>query len=280
MDFDTHARLHEEGLISDLQLRDFQVQLDTAQEELEAAQTKTRIVEESGIPLGSEISTTQRVNVVSPMDGVIIKKNVEIGQTVMSGVSSFNEGTIIYTVADLGAMLIKAAINEVDIGRIRLDMPVVVSVDAFPYRRFEGKITHISPAARLQEKIKVFDVEVGLAEQVADFRAGMTANIDVKGERVESTLAVPVEGIFKKDDRNVVYVLRSPFAEPKEGDRSPRKTRSGKYDVSEVWQQFFEEREVKVGLAGLEKAQVLEGMTEGIQVALEDPTRPREIEDD
>jgi hypothetical protein len=183
-------------------------------------------------------------------------------------------------VADLGTMLIKAAINEVDIGRVRLEMPVVITVDAFPYRDFSGKVTHISPGARLKEKIKVFDVEVTLEEQVADFRAGMTANIDVRGDQVQAALAVPVEAIFKKDDREVVYVLKKTFDPPGAGERKPRKLRSGKVDVSDVWQRFFEERRVKVGLASLERAQIVEGIDEGIELALEDPTRPRQVEED
>src|SRR6185436_20571672 len=106
-------------------------------------------------------------------------------------------------------------INEVDIGRVRLAMPVGITVDAFPYRRFDGSVTHISPAARLKEKIKVFDIEVTLKEQIPDFRAGMTANIEVKGDKVAKALAVPVEGIFKKNDHDVVYVLKSAFDSPK-----------------------------------------------------------------
>jgi len=279
-DLETNTRLHEEGYVSDQGLKDFQVKFDTALESLEAARAKNRIVEESGIPLSGQISTTQRVNIVSPMDGYVIKKNVEVGQTVTSGVSSFNEGTMIYTVADLGSMLIKAAINEVDVGRVRLQMPVVITVDAFPYRRFEGTVTHISPAARLKEKIKVFDIEVTLREQVPDFRAGMTANIDVRGDKVEKALAVPVEAIFKKNEREIVYVVKKEFSPPQEGERKPRKLNSGKYDVSDAWQRFFEEREVKVGLASLERVQILGGIEEGVQLALEDPTRPRQVEED
>jgi HlyD family secretion protein len=214
------------------------------------------------------------------MEGFVIKKNVEIGQTVMSGLSSFNEGTVIYTVADLHSMLIKAAINEVDIGKVRLDMPVVITVDAFPYRRFDGTLSHISPAARLKDKIKVFDVEVTLKEQVPDFRAGMTANIEIRGDKVAKALSVPSEGVFKKNDREIVYILRKSFDEPKEGERKPRKTRAGKYDISDVWKRFFEEREVKVGLASLERVQILGGLESGVEIALEDPTRPRQIEEE
>jgi RND family efflux transporter MFP subunit len=279
-DLETNTRLREEGYLSDQDLKDFRVKFETAMEDLDAAKTKSRIVVESGIPIEGQISTLQRVNIVAPMDGHVIKKNVEIGQTVTSGVSSFNEGTVIYTVADVGSMLIKASINEVDIGRVRLSMPVVITVDAFPYRRFEGTVTHISPAARLKEKVKVFDVEITLKDQVADFRAGMTANIEVRGEKVEKALSVPVEAIFKKNDRDVVYVVKGTFDEPKEGEKKPRKAKSGKLDVSDTWQRFFEERPVKVGLASLEKAQVLDGVTEGVEIALEDPTRPRQVDED
>ena len=176
-------------------------------------------------------------------------------------------------------MLIKASINEVDIGRVRLDMPVVITVDAFPYRRFDGKVTHISPAARLKEKVKVFDVEVTLKEQVPEFRAGMTANIEVRGDKVSSVLGVPVEAIFKKKDHEVVYALKKTFDAGKPGEKEPKKTRAGKLDVSDVWKRFFEEKEVKVGLVSLEKAQVVEGLTEGIDLALEDPTKPRQVDE-
>ena len=279
-DLETNERLHREGYVSDQGLKDIRFKADTALESLDSAKVKMRIVEESGIPLGGEISTTQRANLVSPMDGFVIKKNVEIGQTVTSGMSSFNEGTVIYTVADLGSMLIKASVNEVDIGRVRQTMPVVITVDAFPFRRFDGTVTHISPAARLKEKIKVFDIEVTLGSQVPEFRAGMTANIEVRGDRVDKALSVPVESLFKKNDREIVYVVKKPFDPPKEGEHKPRKMNSGKFDVSDTWQRYFEERPVEVGLSSLERAQVLSGVDDGAEVALEDPTRPRQIEED
>ena len=279
-DLETNERLHREGYVSDQGLKDIRVKFDTALESLDSAKVKMRIVEESGIPLGGEISTTQRANLVSPMDGYVIKKNVEVGQTVTSGLSSFNEGTLIYTVADLGSMLIKASVNEVDIGRVRQGMPVVITVDAFPFKRFEGSVTHISPAARLKEKIKVFDIEVTLGAQVPEFRAGMTANIEVRGDRVDKALSVPVESLFKKNDREIVYVVKKPFDAPKEGERKPRKMNSGKFDVSDTWQRYFEERPVEVGLSSLERAQVLGGLEDGVEVALEDPTRPRQIEEE
>jgi hypothetical protein len=89
-----------------------------------------------------------------------------------------------------------------------------------------------------------------------------------------------VEAIFRKEGQEVVYILKSAFDEPKAGEKAPRKTKSDKYDVSEVWQRYFEERRVKVGLVSLERAQILDGIKEGLEIALENPTRPRQVDDE
>ncbi|HET6373329.1 MAG TPA: efflux RND transporter periplasmic adaptor subunit [Candidatus Polarisedimenticolia bacterium] len=279
-DLESNKALFDEGYLAEQQVRDAQQHFDTAMERFNQARTEYKIVVDSGIPLDQTISTGRSVNVDAPMDGYVIKKNVEVGQTVMSGVSSFNEGTSLFTVADLSAMLIKASVNEVEIGRIRLAQPVDITVDAFPYRHFSGSVTHISPAARLKDKVKVFDIEVTLAEQNTDFRAGMTANIEIKGDRVEKVMTAPVESIFKKDGGEIVYVLKKTFDTPGSGDKPAKKNKNGKIEVSEIWQRYFEQRKVKVGLTSLEKVQVVEGLAEGEQLALEDPTKPRMISED
>ena len=103
----------------------------------DAAMDKYRIVEESGVPIDvASAGTMQRLNVTSPMDGVVIRRPVELGDTVTSGVSSFNAGTVLMTVADVGTMIIKAGINEVDIGKVRLEQPVKVTLDAYPKVKF------------------------------------------------------------------------------------------------------------------------------------------------
>jgi len=276
-DLETNESLFNEGYLAEQQMRDLRQRYETAEEEHRQAQTEYKIVLDSGIPLDQPVSTTRAVNVDAPMDGFVIKKNIEVGQTVMSGVSSFNEGTALFTVADLSAMLIKASINEVEIGKVTLGQKVDITVDAFPYKHFDGKVTHISPAARLKDKVKVFDIEITLDKQHPQFRAGMTANVEIRGERVEKTLSVPIEAIFKKTGGEVVYVLKKSFEEPKSGEKQLKRNASGKLDVSEAWQRFFDERPVKVGLASLERVQVLDALAEGEQVALEDPTKPRQV---
>ena len=134
------------------------------------------------------------------MDGVVLTKNVEIGESITSGVSSFNAGTVLFSVADVSKMIVKAGVNEVDIGKIKVGMPVKVTLDAYPKVSFAGRIDRIAPAVRIDDKVRVFDVEIRLDAQGRELRSGMTANIEVNGERKDKVLTVPVESVFQRDD--------------------------------------------------------------------------------
>jgi HlyD family secretion protein len=182
-------------------------------------------------------------------------------------------------------MIIKAGINEVDIGKIRLNQPVKITLDAYPKVRFEGVIERIAPAARLEDKVKVFDVEISIDRQGAELRTGMTANIDVVGEKREGVLTVPVEAIFKKDETDIVYVKTPEEQETaakkggffssvlaSDGDDEPEE----ELDEKDLWKKTFEIREVETGLASVDKVEILQGLGEGTEVAVEDPTRPKE----
>jgi HlyD family secretion protein len=253
----------------------------------DAALEKYRIVEESGVPIAlAAAGAVQRLNIASPMDGVVIRRNVELGDTVTSGVSSFNAGTVLMTVADVGTMIVKAGINEVDIGKVRLGQPVRIGLDAYPKVKFDGLIKRIAPAARLEEKVKVFDVEIAIERQGAELRTGMTANIDVLGEKREQVLTVPVEALFRKDDKEVVYV-KKPEA-PKAADSGSffasvfangKKDAEAKLEEKDRWKERFELREIETGLASFEKVEITTGLKPGEEVAVEDPTRPREKKD-
>jgi HlyD family secretion protein len=270
------------GLESETRYRQMKAARDSAMD-------KYRIVEESGVPIAvASAGTMQRLNVTSPMDGVVIRRPVELGDTVMSGVSSFNAGTVLMTVADVGTMIIKAGINEVDIGKVRLEQPVKVTLDAYPKVKFAGTILRIAPAARLDEKVKVFDVEIAIEQQGAELRTGMTANIDIVGEKRQKVLTVPVEAIFKKDETEIVYV-KKPEEPKKAADTGgflssvfaagKKDAPAVKPDPKDAWKEKFEPREIETGLAAVDKVEVVKGLTAGMEIAVEDPTRPKEKKD-
>jgi HlyD family secretion protein len=288
--FERNRGLFDQGLLSQQANLEAETRYRQAKANHESALEKYRIVQESGVPIAlADAGMTQRLNVTSPMDGLVIRRDVELGDTVMSGVSSFNAGTVLMTVADVDTMIIKAGINEVDIGKIRTGQPVRITLDAYPKVKFVGAIERIAPAARLEDKVKVFDVEIGIDRQGAELRTGMTANIDVVGEKREAVLTVPVEAIFKKDDAEIVYVrkteppeqaaakggfLSSVFAadEGEKRDDAP-------VDEKDAWKKRFEVREVETGLASIDKVQIVDGLAVGTEVAVEDPTRPKKKDD-
>ena len=286
-DYDAKRKLFESGLISVEVNREAETRYRQAQQAIDEAQDKIGLVEASGIPIGD--NPRQVVNIFSPMDGVVIERPVELGETV-TGSGSFNAGTVISTVADLGTMLVKGGINEVDIGKIHLDQEVRITLDAFPRVLFKGTISRIAPAARLDDQVKVFDVEIALEELGRELRTGMTANIEIRGEIREQVLTVPVESVFVRGEEEMVYIQRETplpketaeteedeeIAEDSEGEDKKSDEDDWRDDPRQEWRRWFEERRVVTGIASTTEVEVVEGLEEGEKVALADPSKPQE----
>ena len=272
--------LFDNGLIGSQALRNFQTTRDIAAESLANARSRYQIVEDHGIPI-SGASSSQHARVTSPMSGVVINKGVELGETVTSGVSSFNEGTAMFTVADLKSLIIRVNLNEVDIAKVRKGQPVRVTLDAYPQKIFTGKVRFVAPAAKVVDKIKVFEIEVALDHLDDSFRTGMSANVEILGERRASTLSIPLEALQRRDGATVVYRLKAGLP-PKEIDeaREALDGRSKFVWLSENWKDYFEPVPVNAGIATLERVEITAGLRAGDQVALEDVTRKKVEKDD
>jgi multidrug efflux pump subunit AcrA (membrane-fusion protein) len=206
---------------------------------------------------------------------------VELGDTITSGVSSFNAGTVVFTVADLKSLIIKVNLNEVDIAKVKVGQSVRISLDAFPQRAFSGKVRFVAPAAELVEKIKVFKVEVALDELSDCYRTGMSANVEILGEKREKAVSVPLEAIQRRDGQTVVYRLKKNLSPQLLA--SAREGLSGKSKfvwLSDHWKDYFEAVPVKAGIATLERVEILSGLNADDQVSLEDPTRKKVEKDE
>jgi HlyD family secretion protein len=276
-DYRAKDELLKAGLISVEIHRAAETRYRTMEESLAAAREKAGILVSSGIPLTT--NPNQQLNITSPMDGVVILRPVELGEAV-TGAGSFNAGTVIVTVADLESMIVKAGVSEVDIGKVRVGAPVMVTLDAYPKVRFPGKVARISPAARLEDQVKVFDVEVKLDNLGKELRTGMTANVNIKGDRADHVLAVPIEAVFHRDDGEVVYVKKAALDKDKAKDAAKGKGAEPKATPNprEAWKETFEERKVESGLSSISHAQIMAGLVAGDEVALEDPTKPKKKE--
>jgi len=275
--YDSDHQLFAQGLLSNSQNRESETRYMSAKQEFESAREKYKIVESSGIPIHQSAGSFQGSNITAPMSGIVLTKNVEVGETVTSGVSSFNAGTVIFTVADTSSMIIKAGVNEVDIGKIHVSQPVKVTLDAYPKVSFAGKISRIAPAVRIDDKARVFDVEIRLDAQGKELRSGMTANIEVVGEKKQHVLTVPVEALFQKDSGEVVYMPKA--IDPKAPEKKKSDEKSKSFD-KDAWKEKFNQRVVVTGLSDNSRVEIVSGLRMGDQVALEDPTVPHDKKSD
>ena len=186
--------LLDQGLVGKDPFRSTQIKRDQAAETLRSSKMRYQIVEDRGIPISGN-AASQNARVTSPMSGVVIKKGVELGETVTSGVSSFNAGTVLFTVADLKSLIIRVNLNEVDIAKVQVGQNVRVTLDAYPQKVFTGKVSFVSPSAELVEKIKVFKIEVKLDELGESFKTGMSANVEILGEKRDKAISIPLEAL-------------------------------------------------------------------------------------
>jgi HlyD family secretion protein len=279
-ELEAQQALFDNGLIGSQSLRNTKTSRDLAADALANAKSRYQIVEDHGIPI-SGASSTQQARVTAPMSGVVITKGVELGETVTSGVSSFNEGTVMFTVADLKSLIIRVNLNEVDIAKVRVGQPVRVTLDAYPQRTFEGKVRFVAPAAKLVDKIKVFEIEVALDKLDDAFRTGMSANVEILGERRDHALSIPLEALQRREGKTVVYRLKPDLSPKMIGKaREALDGRSKFVWLSENWKDYFEPVQVSAGIATLERVEIMAGLRGGDQVALEDVTRKKVEKDD
>jgi RND family efflux transporter MFP subunit len=272
--------LFDQGLLGSDAFKGVQNQREQAIEALKAARMRYQIVEDRGIPISGN-AASQNARVTAPMSGVVIKKGVELGETVTSGVSSFNAGTVLFTVADLKSLIIRVNLNEVDIAKVHVGQPARITLDAYPQKVFTGKVSFVAPSAELIEKIKVFKVEISLDELSEAFKTGMSANVEILGEKRDKAVSIPLEALQKRDGKTVSYRLKTglkpqQIAAAREGLSSRNKF----IWLSDHWKDYFEVVPVTAGISTLERIEILAGLKPGDQVALEDVSKKRVEKDD
>ncbi|MDE3033394.1 MAG: efflux RND transporter periplasmic adaptor subunit, partial [Acidobacteriota bacterium] len=203
------------------------------------------------------------------------------GDTITSGVSSFNAGTVVFTVADLKSLIVRVNLNEVDIAKVKVGQPVRITLDAYPGKSFTGRVRFVAPAADLVDKIKVFKVEVALDQLSDAFRTGMSANVEILGEKRDNAISVPLEALQRRDGQAVVYRLKEHLSNQELARARDGLNGRAKFIwLSDHWKDYFDAVPVTAGIATLERAEILSGLKPGEQVCLEDPTRKKVEKDD
>lgn len=162
-------------------------QAQVASAEAQVANSRA-VVKQREAALASARNDFSKTSITAPVDGVVISRQVEPGQTVAA---SLNTPTLFTIAQDLAQMQVDVAIDESDIGRIRQDQRVTFSVDAFAGRTFEGSVRQIRKAAQTVQNVVTYIVVVGTKNPTLTLVPGMTANVRIVTDQRNNVLRVP-----------------------------------------------------------------------------------------
>lgn len=128
-------------------------------------------------------------DIVSPVDGVVVSRNVNVGQTVAA---SFQTPVLFLIAQDLTKMQVNAAVSEADIGAVREGQPAVFTVDAYADRTFRGRVSQVRNAPQTVQNVVTYDVVITVENADLALKPGMTANVSIVSARREDALKVPL----------------------------------------------------------------------------------------
>jgi HlyD family secretion protein len=239
-----------------------QLQLDQARMAQEAA-----ALEEARVNLGY-------TDIISPVDGIVVSRNVDVGQTVAS---SFQTPVLFLIAQDLTKMQVNASVNESDIGVVAEQQRTFFMVDAYPERKFWGVVTQVRNSPQTVQNVVTYDVVVSVDNAELLLKPGMTANISIISAHREHVLKVPLAALR----------FRPPTEkEPKQSADSPHgqsaapSAENGRNEQRRVWVQVEDQQLqpllVRIGINDEQFAELLDGeLAEGSQVVTALVTGPK-----
>lgn len=203
--FNRQRTLFERKMLPARDFENAQMRLDRARSNLRLARLEMDILEtkanlgekREGQPLNLDESRIQ-----APIEGIVIHRNVEIGEVVASGLSSYSGGTVLFEIGDPSQMIVRGDIAEIDIGKLRTGLNVGIVVDAYPDTTYRGLVRWIAPVGQKKQgsTIVTFDIEIEILDSEPRLRQGMSCDLDIVFSRRDSALYLPVESVIELFD--------------------------------------------------------------------------------
>jgi len=239
--YNRYKELHEKGLVSAdefesarLQYLQAKEQVNTSKESLQRAQTN----------LGY-------ATITSPIDGVILSKSVEEGQTVAA---SFNTPELFVIAQDLTNMRVIADIDEADIGGVKEGQRVSFTVDAFPDDHFEGQVTQVRQQATTESNVVTYEVVISAPNNDLKLKPGLTANVTIYTLEKNDVLAAPAKAL--RFQPNEAFLQKGETIDDCEGNHK-------------VWTKegtVFKAHKVEIGTTNGIMTEIVSGIKEGTEV--------------
>jgi HlyD family secretion protein len=238
--------------------------LDEAQKNYELALNKQKVAKAQLIVLNSKVTQAQaqvqqdRANlkqlqeqlsyttITSPIDGIVLSRDVEVGDAVSSILVLGSSATLAMTLGDTSEVYVKGKVDESDIGKVYLGQPARIKVESFKDKTFNGKVTKISPMGVEKDNVTTFEVRVSINNPGGELKANMTANAEIILEEHKNVLQIPEGAIIYDKDKKASVEVPDP------------KGKEGKRKVA-----------VNIGISNGAKTELLSGLKEGDQVVLQ-----------
>lgn len=233
--YERQKKIHKQGVISDADFQTVETSYLTAREQKSAAENHLQLIKEGITKNSSQESNTL---IRSTIEGMVLDVPIEVGNSVIK-TNTFNEGTTIASVADMGQMIFEGKIDETEVGKISEGMDLMLTIGAINDYTFHAELEFISPKGVEENGAVQFEIKARIALNDSVFiRAGYSATANIVLAQRDSVLAVN-EGLlrFNENNHDSVYV------------------------EVETGEQKFEKRYIKTGLSDGINIEVLEGVS-------------------
>jgi HlyD family secretion protein len=255
--YERALQMAKDGVVS-------QSALDDAEKDYKLAVNKQNVARAQMIVLQAKIAQAQAqvaqdqanlkqseeqlsyTDISSPIDGIVLSRDVEIGDAVSSILVLGSSATLVMTLGDTSQVYVKGKVDESDIGRVYLRQPARIKVESFKDKTFKGVVTKISPMGVEKDNVTTFEVRVSIDNPGGELKAEMTANAEIILDEHKNVLEIPEGAIIYDKDRSASVEV--PDAKGKEGQRKVA---------------------ITIGISNGAKTEVLKGLKEGDEVILQ-----------
>ncbi len=203
--YDREKKLFDQQLVSAEAFEQVAQALKQAEEEYAASQESLEIVRD-GVSSSNKSGSSTLVR--SSVSGLILDIPVKVGNTVINS-NTFNDGTTIATVADMDDLIFDGNIDETEVGRLHLGLPVIISVGALQDLHFDAALEYIAPKATESGGTNLFEIKATVkVPSDVTIRSGYSANAEIELQRAENVLMIPESALQFDGDDTFVYVLK------------------------------------------------------------------------
>jgi len=184
--------------------------------------------------------------IVSPIEGLVLSRDVSVGDGVSSILILGSQATLVMTLGDTSEVYVQGKVDEADIGKVYLGQAARIVVESFKDKKFIGKVTRISPFGKEKDNVTTFEVRVSISNPTGELKANMSANAEILLEEKKNVLMVPEAALIYDKERKASVEIPDPKAD------------NGRKKVP-----------VQIGISNGVKTEITAGLNEKQQVVLQ-----------